>query len=184
MNPWLPQPGCSGHITIPTLDFGVLDSHPWAYCDPDPRRHEVICHNDFAPYNFIYDSGIPIAIIDFDLVGPGPRLNDIAYCANWMVPTSFNSQDQVSYTETDLQNGSCRCRLLFCQIYGVQPDQTFFDMIADVLAFMGSEAKTVQMTGQAAVLKLKEAGHLTHWQTESSSFQDNRARLEANLLTA
>ena len=166
-----------------TLDFETLDSHRWAYRDPDPLRQEVICHNDFAPYNFIYDSGIPIAVIDFDLVGPGPRLRDIAYCAYWVVPLSFNSQDQVNFTEADLQNGSRRCQL-FCQAYGVQPDQTFFDMIVEVLAFMGSEVTVRQMIGQAAALKLKQDGHLAHWRRESRAFLENRARVEANLLNA
>jgi hypothetical protein len=57
-------------------------------------------------------------------------------------------------------------------------------MISEVLDFMGSEVKMSQMIGQAAALKLKEDGHLAHWQRESRSFQDKRARLEANLLHA
>lgn len=166
-----------------TLDFEVQDSYSWAYRDPDPGRHEVICHSDFAPYNFIYDSGIPIAVIDFDLVGPGPRLKDIAYCAYWMVPMSFNSQDQLSFTEADIQNGGRRCRL-FCQAYGIQPGPAFFDMIAEVLAFMGDEASMRQMIGPKSTAKLKEDGHLSHWQRESRSYQVNRTRLEANLLNA
>jgi aminoglycoside phosphotransferase (APT) family kinase protein len=74
----------------------------WLNEYPDPERHEVICHNDFAPYNFVYSAGIPYAVIDFDLAGPGPRLKDLAYALYWMVPLSFNSGDQVDFAEADV----------------------------------------------------------------------------------
>ena len=64
-----------------TLDFPKKDGLVWGITYPDPARHEVICHNDFAPYNFIFQAQSPYAVIDFDLVGPGPRLRDVAYAA-------------------------------------------------------------------------------------------------------
>ena len=62
-----------------TVDFLPQGEATWAYVYPDITKREVICHNDFAPYNFIYVSEAPVAVIDFDLAGPGPRLRDIAY---------------------------------------------------------------------------------------------------------
>ncbi len=169
------------HYHDATVDFELLASQKWAYSYPDNQRQEVICHNDFAPYNFVYVSGIPYAVIDFDLAGPGPRLKDIAYAAYWMVPMSFNSEDQKSFTEADLRNGSRRCRL-FCETYGIQPEQVFFDMIAEVLAFMGSEARMRQIVGEISAAKLKKDGHLAHWQREAKAFQVYRSKLEKNLL--
>ena len=134
---------------------------------PRSERHEVICHNDFAPYNFVYTEGIPTAVIDFDLAGPGPRLRDVAYAAYWMTPLSFNSTDQIAFTEADLQNGSLRLRL-FCETYGVTADEELLDMIAEVLAHMGSEKAMLDALDAATTAKLKAGGHLD---TGSASWQ-------------
>ena len=45
----------------------------WQFIYPDPP-HEMICHNDVAPYNAVFVEGRPRALIDFDTAGPGPRI--------------------------------------------------------------------------------------------------------------
>jgi aminoglycoside phosphotransferase (APT) family kinase protein len=66
-----------------TLGFDVTDAR-WSLAPPTP--HEVICHNDFAPYNCVFREGRFVGAIDFDLCAPGPRLWDIAYTAYRFVP--------------------------------------------------------------------------------------------------
>lgn len=53
-----------------------------------PVHHpvEVICHNDFAPYNLMFDDGHVVGVIDFDGASPGPRIWDFAYMAYRLVP--------------------------------------------------------------------------------------------------
>ncbi|MEM7333497.1 MAG: aminoglycoside phosphotransferase family protein [Chloroflexota bacterium] len=162
-----------------TADFPVDDSMVWGIAYPDPARHEVICHNDFAPYNFIYRSQIPYAVVDFDLIGPGPRLRDVAYAAFWLTPLSFHSAEQKAFTEADIRNDSRRLNL-FCGTYGIEVNAPLFDMIYDVLCFMGSKAQMENLLGQEVALKLENEGHLIHWQNEASAFQNNRSRLSAN----
>ncbi len=163
-----------------TVDFAVGDDLPWAFRYPDRTRHEVICHNDFAPYNFVYLSGIPAAVIDLDLAGPGPRLRDVAYAAYWMVPLSFNSDDQIRFAEADVANGSRRFRL-FCETYGISITPALFEMIAEVLEHMGSKEAARRMVGDEKAEYLQREGHLTHWQREAAAFQAHRAQLEANV---
>jgi aminoglycoside phosphotransferase (APT) family kinase protein len=44
---------------------------------------EVVCHNDLSPDNTIYRAGgcglIPVAFIDWDIAGPGDRIQDVAH---------------------------------------------------------------------------------------------------------
>jgi Ser/Thr protein kinase RdoA (MazF antagonist) len=53
---------------------------------PAHTPHEVVCHNDFAPYNCVFREGRLVGVIDFDFCSPGPRLWDIAYTAYRFVP--------------------------------------------------------------------------------------------------
>ncbi|HWD63487.1 MAG TPA: aminoglycoside phosphotransferase family protein [Humibacter sp.] len=60
----------------------------WRLPSHDPA--EVVCHNDFAQYNLVFDleGDEPelTGVIDFDTMSPGPRVLDIAYLAYRLVP--------------------------------------------------------------------------------------------------
>lgn len=66
-----------------TADFSAPDAI-WGLPPSSPR--EVICHNDFAPYNCIFNRGRFFGAIDFDFCSPGSRLWDLAYTAYRFVP--------------------------------------------------------------------------------------------------
>lgn len=54
---------------------------------PGHEPAEVICHNDVASYNLIFDDdGLLTGMIDFDTASPGPRIWDLAYAAYRLVP--------------------------------------------------------------------------------------------------
>jgi len=164
-----------------TLDFVGEGPLAWAHPYPDARRHEVICHNDFAPYNFIYGpNSIPTAVVDFDLAGPGPRLRDIAYGAYWLTPLSFQSEDMQEYAAGDLQAGSRRLKL-FCATYGTQANAELLAMVEEFLTYMGDEQQVAAVVGETAAAGLKAGGHLAHWQREAAAFRQQRVRIQANL---
>jgi phosphotransferase family enzyme len=61
----------------------------WAL--PAREPDEVVCHNDFAPYNLVFRDGLPVGAIDFEAAAPGPRAWDLAYLAYRLVPLAAPS---------------------------------------------------------------------------------------------
>lgn len=161
-----------------TADFPVEQSDEWAFAHPG--RHEVICHNDFAPYNFVFDAGLPIAVIDYDLACPGPRLRDVAYAAYWMVPLAFSADEMKAHARADLADGSRRLKT-FCAHYGIAADQALLDMVTDVLEDMGNEERVRTALGAEAADRLRLGGHFEHWRREATAFALNREKLERAL---
>ena len=74
-----------------------------------PRDGEVICHNDLFWPNLIFRSGKVVALIDWDLASPAPRLHDVASAARFWVrsdPTSMRKRGV--FRPSDGGSGSLR----------------------------------------------------------------------------
>lgn len=67
-----------------TVGFQQINNN-WLLSNDEP--YEVICHNDFAPYNWVFNNQKQLfGLIDFDTCSPGSRLWDIAYTTYRIVP--------------------------------------------------------------------------------------------------
>lgn len=84
---------------------------------PVSTPHEVICHNDFAPYNCVYRDGHLVGIIDFDTAGPGTRLWDIAYAVYRFVPLASDEHCR-NLGWKPIPDRQARLKL-FCDAYGL-----------------------------------------------------------------
>jgi Ser/Thr protein kinase RdoA (MazF antagonist) len=82
---------------------------------PAHEPDEVICHNDFAPYNFVFREHILHAVIDFDTASPGPRVWDIAYLAYRLVPLTAASNPDAPRSSTQTR---ARRLTRLCEEYG------------------------------------------------------------------
>jgi hypothetical protein len=151
----------------------------WQFEYPNRLHHEVMCHNDVAPYNMVYRDGKPLAFIDFDTVGPGPRIWDIAYAVYRFVPLSY-TPEIVGLGLSDPIEQSQRLQL-FCQEYGLL--YSYKELLdAVVLRLEALCDLLIQRSNIAAYQKMIEEGHLDHYRREIVSFLDARNTLEHSLL--
>jgi hypothetical protein len=58
----------------------------WELDWADPGGGPVICHNDGFPENVVFRDGVAVALIDFDMAGPGRPLWDLAIATQEWLP--------------------------------------------------------------------------------------------------
>ena len=101
---------------------------------------EVVCLNDVAPYNMVFQDGHITGLIDVDMASPGPRIWDLAYLAYRLVPLG-------EYTDEDVPDSDARPGRLAALIraYGYDFAQaailrTAADRLADLAVFTDRRA--------------------------------------------
>ncbi|WP_328291230.1 aminoglycoside phosphotransferase family protein [Kineococcus sp. NBC_00420] len=133
---------------------------------PTHEPAEVVCHNDFDPYNMVFEDQQLSGVIDWDTASPGPRVWDVAYMAYRLVPlTDPDTGDGLPNT---LSEKARRLRLV-CKTYGQDLDparvvSVAVDRIRDLAAFTQARA---------------DAGH-EHLHAHVSTYHQDAAWITAN----
>lgn len=149
----------------------LLANGQWQLSYVDDREHEVICHNDAALYNVVFQNENPVALIDFDMAGPGPRMWDIAYTLYTSVPlASFQpnhtSEKTVAY-QADLHSRERSRRIhLFFESYGIPVPNELCQWIIQRLTTMCETLRNGAAEGNLAFQKMVDEGHLAHYESE------------------
>jgi hypothetical protein len=126
-----------------SADFQVPAGAVWQLRAHEPA--EVICHNDFCPYNLIFEGTEPTGVIDWDVASPGPRVHDMGTTAYRFVSLTDPDNPDAPYTGRAEQARRLRA---FCDAYGderIGPP----DVIAATLANL-RELVDFIVTGAAA----------------------------------
>jgi len=154
-----------------TEGYTLTSEDRWQLSYTDASQHEVICHNDAALYNVVFQQEILVALIDFDMAGPGPRMWDIAYTLYTTVPLAsfapdYSSGATVPY-QTELHREERRRRIqLFFESYGIPIPNGLKQWITQRLTTMCDTLRNGATDGNAAFQKMIEEGHLTHYENE------------------
>ncbi|MCY9591913.1 aminoglycoside phosphotransferase [Paenibacillus chitinolyticus] len=157
-------------------DFSFDDS--WQPFDHTPQPLEVICHNDFAVYNIIFQHEKPIGIIDFDAAGPGPRLWDIAYTLYTCVPLSrlhLTETGEIVYYDSFQDASRIKNRVnLFFDCYGEGFAENYIDMVLLRLEGLCKTITRRASEGDLAFQKMLDEGHLEHYRKDIHFISEHR----------
>jgi hypothetical protein len=119
----------------------------WQFSDTGSREAEIICHNDIAPWNTVFQDGAPVALIDWDLASPGLRVWDVAFVLWHFVPLYEDEKCIRLGCLSSLDEKARRLRC-FCDAYG-------FPRTANVLA----EVVQRQRRARERIRTLADRGH-------------------------
>jgi hypothetical protein len=111
------------HEAVASFDGGGL---PWQLPVPDRFTTGLVSHNDPNMDNIVFRDGVAVALIDFDLAGPGSRVWDVAAAARLWAPL------RPDVDIADARRGQSLQRLrIFVDTYGLPGDQR--ELVAEAL---------------------------------------------------
>jgi len=87
-------------------------------------EHEIVCHHDLSPCNFVFRHDRPVAIIDFDAAAPGSRLQDLGYAIFLWLNLGTDGQSP---------GEQARRISLFSTAYGRAADRPMIDAISQAV---------------------------------------------------
>jgi hypothetical protein len=92
------------------------------------KTGEVVCHNDFAPYNIVFSGEYIRGIIDFDSASFGTRMWDIAYAVYRFAPLCNDTHCLEGWGT--IPDRKMRLKL-FCDTYGPGNYDSLIDIVLE-----------------------------------------------------
>jgi hypothetical protein len=92
--------------------------HDWPDPVPAAFRGDLVCHNDPNLDNVIFEDGLAVALIDFDLAGPGTVSWDLACAARLWAPLRRGRD-----TPEQVRRQSLERLALFADAYGASREE-------------------------------------------------------------
>ena len=137
-----------------SVGFVAPEGGRWQWPAHEPQQ--VICHNDFAPYNLMFEDGRLTGLIDLDLASPGPRVWDMAYTAYRFVPLTDPGNPDAPFPGEDAQ---ARRLAAFCAAYAhpeIEPSDVLESSAAklrELVAFIERKAAAGDAAQQAVLAR-------------------------------
>lgn len=139
--------------------------------------NQVVCHNDFAPYNVVYRDGRIVGLIDWDWAGPAVPAWDLAMAAYAWVPL-FEPSVAGRLEPRPPTDLGARLRLLL-DCYGLSNRDGFVALVADRVQASVDGIRALANQGWARYGALVETGHVTAMADAVTYLRRSAAALEA-----
>ena len=143
---------------------------PWRTTSGELEPGELICHNDFGPYNVALSSSATgervVGVFDWDMARPGTRLQDLAFAAwTWVALARPSAPSEAAYRLS-----------LMAAAYG---DVSALDILAGVAPRIESSIRGIsdgQVAGDPGMVNLAKVGEPARM---ARTLEELRTRLPA-----
>jgi len=140
-----------------------------------PTTPEIICHNDWAPWNALFRDRRLAVMLDWDNAGPGTRLWDVANSAYSWVP--LYSRARVEFTIED----EARRLRRFCDDYGLSDRGSLLDVLKQRTLFIADFVAEQARLGDKGFLKLADWDVPARMRGDAAYQDEHRATFERAL---
>jgi hypothetical protein len=139
-----------------------------------PVAHEIICHNDWAPWNALFRERHLAVMLDWDMCGPGTRLWDVANSGYSWVPL-YSGRRQLGIEE------QARRLRLFCDAYGLSDRASLLDVLTKRTLFVAEFIEGQARLEDKGAMKLADWGVPARMRREAAYQDEHRASLQRAL---
>jgi Phosphotransferase enzyme family len=101
---------------------------------------ELMCHGDFGPWNVVWQGQQPVGILDWDLAGPGPPMDDVAYALSYSIPFR-DDQTALRWLAYNHPPGRRHRIEVFADAYGLPTTAGLVDQVARPAAGPGAGSR-------------------------------------------
>ncbi|WP_217361793.1 phosphotransferase [Aeromicrobium stalagmiti] len=151
--------------------FRPEGSRVWRGGEAEIEPGQVICHNDPGAYNWIIQSGHFVAMIDWDMAGPGRAIDDLAFLAWTGIPL---------YREIPVDDVARRLDLLV-DAYGEWGPMTVLDAVVERMTTAADRIEAGQARGDQGFINLARVGEPQRTRDRVEAFRERIAAIEAAL---
>lgn len=142
--------------------FRPSGSRTWRGGESALGTDEIICHNDPGAYNWIIQSGHFVAMVDWDVAGPGNAIDDLAFLAWTAIPL---------YREIPLDDLVRRLDILV-DAYGEWGPMTILDAVVARMTAAGNRIAAGQERGDEGMLNLGKIGEPQRTRDRVAAFRE------------
>ena len=143
----------------------------WRGGEAELAADQVICHHDPGAYNWIIQSGHFVAMIDWDMAGPGHPIDDLAFLAWTAIPL---------YREIPVDDVARRLDVLV-DAYGEWGPMTVLDAVVRRMSTAADRIEAGQARGDQGFVNLGRLGEPQRTRDRVAAFRARIPAIEAAL---
>ncbi|MCU1679095.1 MAG: aminoglycoside phosphotransferase [Frankiales bacterium] len=143
----------------------------WRGGESELGDDQIVCHHDPGAYNWIIQSGHFVAMIDWDMAGPGRAIDDLAFLAWTGIPL---------YREIPVEDVARRLDLLV-EAYGEWGPMTVLDAVVARMSTAADRIEAGQARGDQGFVNLAKLGEPQRTRARVAAFRERLPAIEAAL---